>query len=110
MARRVNANPGTNEPQDDLSDAPPMPGGAPGVIEGATSSIVEPGKPTTSIPTAPHRPELADMPPPKRYVVERGGRVHLGGYGVEIKVGKIVEDSTHDLAQLRRQGIVLKEV
>lgn len=109
MARRVNAGPGTDNEQN-LSDAPPMVGGAPGIIEGATSVLSEPGKPQASIPKVDRGEVVAKLPPQKRWIVERGGRVMYGGCGVEIKVGKIIEENHYDVGLLLRQGIVLKEI
>jgi hypothetical protein len=105
MARRVNQ--ATTEPEE-LAPTP-LPGGTAGIIEEAIQTIPEPGKPSALVPPD-MRPEVRQMAPPKRYQVERGGRVWLHGYGAEIKHGRIIDETMYDLEGLRKQGISLKPI
>jgi hypothetical protein len=107
MARRVNA-PDPETANANLADEPPMQGGSPGVIESAVSTLSEPGKAAGSVPE--EKRSVEHLPPAKRWIVERGGRVMYAGCGVDIKVGKVIAEGHYDVALLRRQGIVLKEI
>lgn len=46
----------------------------------------------------------------ERYIVERHTRICVGGFVHSLAAGSVVCSGTHDLAELRRQGVTLRKV
>lgn len=97
--------------------APSMPGGAVGVLPGASSKIHFPGVPSSFAAAGP-APE-GEIPKVARYVVfdcpkppgaPAGFRVNLNGVLSYMQDGKQVDGNSYDIAGLERQGVKLKHL
>lgn len=85
-----------------------IPGGAAGVIEDAERTIG--GARSQSTASSFLHAAGGDGPKVAKFLVVNGGRILLGGCITSIKAGKMVDSTTYDLDELRRQGIVLQPV
>lgn len=103
MARRVNVSEGSTAPAEEEAVTGMPEGGAPGVIDDASKTIHEPGKPVASV-------AAAEFVHPKQYRVVNGGAVMHANCRTFLKPGKLVDEANFDLELLKRQGIILEEV
>jgi hypothetical protein len=85
--------------------APKVAGGASGV-PGTPADVTLSPPPTAGAMMGKRPPG----PRPKKFRVVNGGYIVFNGARTVLRAGKEIDETQYDLAQLERQGIILKEV
>ncbi len=99
MARRANPAAG-QAATEEHEEQTPHEGGEIGIPQtGAIASAAQ-------APPANAEPEVA----PARFMVEQTRTVAMGGMPTIMRAGKVVDASTYDLDELRRQGVALRQI
>lgn len=79
------------------------------VVATVSAPVVSVAKALTDVATG-RKDEIDEIPPPKRFVVTRGGQIASGRMRVSMPAGKIVTSQVYDIEDLRKQGIRLREL